>query len=397
MTDAGCWEPDRIPLDLLMPTDKTSGRGDSSNTFFIETVFGKHVPRSVCVNPEPTVIVFPADVKQMLIVKEEISEDQKPNVDLHDPKSHHIKEEEERVCISQGEVLQNVKEEIESAIKSEDECEDTKKDEEDNDVELKHLSDSGQKTKVMDRDPESDGKLVNKPNSEIGSQGLLDIKKCFTKNKNGGSQRKAKTGDKFSCEDCGKTFIKKQNLNIHMRIHTGQKPFCCDVCGYKFGRKSHLNSHKRFHMGQKPFCCDLCGHRFSRKSSLNTHMKLHTGQKPFCCDLCGHRCSQKANLNSHMRIHTELKPFGCDLCGQKFRRKSSLSTHVRIHTGQKPFCCDLCGHRFSRKSSLNTHMRIHTGQKPFCCDLCGHKFSRKSVLSRHMKIHTVQKSLYLSN
>ncbi|XP_027863715.1 tubulin alpha chain-like isoform X3 [Xiphophorus couchianus] len=57
MTDAGCWEPDRIQLDLLMPTDKTSGRGDSSNTFFIETVFGKHVPRSVCVNPQPTVIV----------------------------------------------------------------------------------------------------------------------------------------------------------------------------------------------------------------------------------------------------------------------------------------------------------------------------------------------------
>ncbi|XP_008404808.1 tubulin alpha-1B chain-like [Poecilia reticulata] len=40
-----------------MPSDKTAGRGDDSfNTFFSETGSGKHVPRAVYVDLEPTVI-----------------------------------------------------------------------------------------------------------------------------------------------------------------------------------------------------------------------------------------------------------------------------------------------------------------------------------------------------
>uniref|UniRef100_A0AAV2K7E4 Tubulin/FtsZ GTPase domain-containing protein n=1 Tax=Knipowitschia caucasica TaxID=637954 RepID=A0AAV2K7E4_KNICA len=40
-----------------MPSDKTVGGGDDSfNTFFSETGAGKHVPRAVFVDPEPTVI-----------------------------------------------------------------------------------------------------------------------------------------------------------------------------------------------------------------------------------------------------------------------------------------------------------------------------------------------------
>merc|ERR1712032_1079633 len=56
-----CWElyclEHGIQPDGTMPSDKTAGGGDDSfNTFFSETGSGKHVPRAVFVDLEPTVI-----------------------------------------------------------------------------------------------------------------------------------------------------------------------------------------------------------------------------------------------------------------------------------------------------------------------------------------------------
>jgi len=46
-----------IQPDGHMPSDKTAGGGDDSfSTFFSETGVGKHVPRAVFVDLEPTVI-----------------------------------------------------------------------------------------------------------------------------------------------------------------------------------------------------------------------------------------------------------------------------------------------------------------------------------------------------
>lgn len=56
-----CWElyclEHGIQPDGCMPSDKTIGGGDDSfNTFFSETGSGKHVPRAVFVDLEPTVV-----------------------------------------------------------------------------------------------------------------------------------------------------------------------------------------------------------------------------------------------------------------------------------------------------------------------------------------------------
>uniref|UniRef100_A0A3P9MXV8 C2H2-type domain-containing protein n=1 Tax=Poecilia reticulata TaxID=8081 RepID=A0A3P9MXV8_POERE len=288
------------------------------------------------------VSMFPADVKQMLVVKEEDIEDEKPNMDLYDLKLYHIKEEEEGVCISLGEELQNVKEEIESAIKRED------------DKQSPLLSQLYQH-QMKDRElPEgnNEGDFIKTEDREDDFN-FLESEDTKKEEEDDDVKHPVQTREKFNCEDCGKTFIRKQNLSRHMRSHTGQKPFCCDLCGHRFSEKSYLTAHMRIHTGQKPFSCDICGHKFNQRAHLIMHMRIHTGHKPFCCDICGHRFSQKANLIMHMRIHT----------------------------GEKPFCCDLCGHRFSQKSYLTRHMIIHTGQKPFCCDICGHRFSKKFQLS----------------
>uniref|UniRef100_A0A7P0Z4A1 Tubulin alpha 1a n=1 Tax=Homo sapiens TaxID=9606 RepID=A0A7P0Z4A1_HUMAN len=65
-----CWElyclEHGIQPDGQMPSDKTIGGGDDSfNTFFSETGAGKHVPRAVFVDLEPTVIGELTSVTQM--------------------------------------------------------------------------------------------------------------------------------------------------------------------------------------------------------------------------------------------------------------------------------------------------------------------------------------------
>ena len=59
-----CWElyclEHGIQPDGQMPSDKSVGREDDSfNTFFSETGSGKHVPRAVFVDLEPTVVGKP--------------------------------------------------------------------------------------------------------------------------------------------------------------------------------------------------------------------------------------------------------------------------------------------------------------------------------------------------
>lgn len=56
-----CWElyclEHGIQPDGQMPSDKSYGKSDDSfNTFFAETGSGKHVPRAVFIDLEPTVV-----------------------------------------------------------------------------------------------------------------------------------------------------------------------------------------------------------------------------------------------------------------------------------------------------------------------------------------------------
>lgn len=51
----------------------------------------------------------------------------------------------------------------------------------------------------------------------------------------------------WRCESCKKLFSKKYNMQIHMRQHTGEKPYVCRPCGLSFKWRSSLRNHERYH------------------------------------------------------------------------------------------------------------------------------------------------------
>nr|CAD7453733.1 unnamed protein product [Timema tahoe] len=113
----------------------------------------------------------------------------------------------------------------------------------------------------------------------------------------------------------------------------------------------------------KSQACKVCGKVLSSASSYYVHMKLHSGNKPYHCTACEASFCRKPYLEVHMRTHTGERPFQCELCLKRFTQKSSLNTHKRVHTGERPYSCDICNKKFAVKSYVTAHRSYSTVQE----------------------------------
>ncbi|XP_046987631.1 uncharacterized protein LOC124590782 isoform X1 [Schistocerca americana] len=210
---------------------------------------------------------------------------------------------------------------------------------------------------------------------------------------------------RFQCEICHKIFQRSDTLHAHLAVHR-EAQIPCPVCQKKVKTKKSLAVHMRQHMGTRLFKCDQCGKGFNQKINLNKHLQVHEDidKRKQTCRYCDKTFLNRDSLKIHELKHTQGQPHSCPLCNKAFVKEHQLRNHIkRLHAGQI-LSCPFCPLTFRHRSSLSRHLeRRHAelrdqwntpnflesvsaiAQESLSCPYCSQTFKNNNSLYHHLE------------
>uniref|UniRef100_A0A3Q4G843 Zinc finger protein 217 n=1 Tax=Neolamprologus brichardi TaxID=32507 RepID=A0A3Q4G843_NEOBR len=97
-----------------------------------------------------------------------------------------------------------------------------------------------------------------------------------------------------TCEECQRNFRTYHQLVLHSRVHKRERG----------GEESPTSSVD----GKLSYLC-YCGKTFRSSYYLTVHLRTHTGEKPFKCAYCEYAAAQKTSLKYHLDRRHKDKPY----------------------------------------------------------------------------------------
>ncbi|XP_072036963.1 uncharacterized protein [Amphiura filiformis] len=202
-----------------------------------------------------------------------------------------------------------------------------------------------------------------------------------------------------TANDCMESFDEKDERAMHLEeVHKldPKQIYKCpvDLCDKAYTTMTALNYHYELQhtTTSRPFTCELCGKAWVKIGKLREHLKTHSTEKNELCDECGRAFKSRPELKDHkMEMHTEAgrEKLNCRYCSATFSRRSSRSYHERRHRNDTPYICPKpgCNKGFIAVIDYKRHLIFHTGAKLYRCRYCSNCFTRSDYLKGHEKKH----------